>query len=64
MTYRELLIDIIKHGTLDEEAYVVEWTRNKHGIVDAHKTHYPIIRFSFITNELVIETKDLTHDRI
>lgn len=58
MTYRELLADIIKYANLDEEAYVVEWTRDEHGAVDPHKTHYPVNRFSMLTNELVIETKE------
>jgi len=58
MTYRELLADIIKYVDLDAEAYVCEWTRDKHGCVDPHKTHYPIHRFSINwTDGIIIETK-------
>lgn len=58
MTYRELLSDIILHGDLDQEAYIVEWTRDSHGAVNPHKTHIPIARFSMTTHELIVEGKD------
>ncbi len=57
MTYRELLSDIILHGRLDDEAYVCEWKRDQHGVVDPHKTHMPVARFSMITSELIVEVQ-------
>ena len=62
MTYRELICDIVKKcDDLDSEVYVVEWTRDEHGVVDPHKTHAPIARFSFLDSELVIEQSAKRH---
>ncbi len=66
MTYRELLSDIIRYGDLDQEAYIVEWTRDQHGAVKSHKTHIPVARFSMLSHELIIESNDWkvkSHDK-
>lgn len=65
MTYRDLVRVIIRDvKDLDDEAYICEWTRDVNGVVDPHKTHAPVSHFSMINNEIIIESKDITHGRI